>query len=156
MINRFKQLFAAGAGAGPLEDRDQEIQLAASALLVESACSDGDFDDDERARITAILQSEFDLNEDETRTMIEEAEQAVQETGQLYGFTKVIKDRYTPEERTRMIELLWQVAFADGNVDMYESNLIQRIAGLIYVSDVDRGRAKKRVQARLGINESPV
>jgi uncharacterized tellurite resistance protein B-like protein len=156
MIDRFKQLFAAGAAAQPLEDRDQEIQLAASALLVESACSDGDFDDDERASITAILQSEFDLNEDETRTMIEEAEQAVQETGQLYGFTKVIKDRYTPEERTRMIELLWQVAFADGNVDMYESNLIRRVAGLIYVSDVDRGRAKKRVQARLGINESPV
>jgi len=55
-----------------------------------------------------------------------------------------------------MIELLWQVAFADGNVDMYEANLIRRVAGLIYVSDVDRGRAKKRVEARLGINESPV
>jgi uncharacterized tellurite resistance protein B-like protein len=156
MINRFKQLFATEASAGPIEDRDQEIQLAASALLVESACSDGDFDENERASITAILQSEFDLNEDETRTLIEEAEQAVQETGQLYGFTKVIKDRYTPEERTRMIEMLWQVAFADGNVDMYESNLIRRVAGLIYVSDVDRGRAKKRVQARLGIKESPV
>jgi uncharacterized tellurite resistance protein B-like protein len=156
MINRFKQLFAGEAVAGSLEDRDQEIQLAASALLVEQACADGDFDADERASITAILQSEFDLSEDETRTMIEEAEQAVQETGQLFGFTRVIKDRYTPEERTRMIELLWQVAFADGNVDMYEANLIRRVAGLIYVSDVDRGRAKKRVEARLGINESPV
>ena len=156
MINRFKQLLAADAAASPLEDRDQEIQLAASALLVESACSDGEFDADERASITAILQSEFDLNEDETGTMIEEAEQAVQETGQLYGFTKVIKDRYTPEERVRMIELLWQVAFADGNVDMYEANLIRRVAGLLYVSDVDRGQAKKRIQARLGINESPV
>lgn len=156
MINRFKQLFAAGSGAEPIQDRDQEIQLAASALLVESACSDGDFDADERASITAILRVEFDLNEDETRTMIEEAEQAVQETGQLFGFTRVIKDRYTPEERIRMIEWLWQVAFADGNVDMFESNLIRRIAGLIYVSDVDRGRAKKRVEARLGINESPV
>ncbi len=156
MINRFKQLFAADAAASPLEDRDQEIQLAASALLVESACSDGDFDADERASITAILQSEFDLNEDETGTMIEEAEQSVQETGQLYGFTKVIKDRYTPEERVRMIELLWQVAFADGNVDMYEANLIRRVAGLLYVSDIDRGQAKKRIQARLGINDSPV
>ena len=156
MINRFKQLFAADAAASPLEDRDQEIQLAASALLVESACSDGEFDADERASITAILQSEFDLNEDETGTMIEEAEQAVQETGQLYGFTKVIKDRYTPEERVRMIELLWQVAFVDGNVDMYEANLIRRVAGLLYVSDVDRGQAKKRIQARLGIDESPV
>ena len=113
-------------------------------------------DADERASIAAILNSEFDLNEDETRTMIEEAEQAVEETGQLYGFTRVIKDRYTPEERIGMIEMLWQVAFADGNVDMYESNLIRRVAGLIYVSDIERGRAKKRVQARLGINEGSV
>ena len=156
MINRFKQLFAADAAAEPLADRDQELQLAASALLVEQACSDGDFDADERANIAAILKSEFDLNEDETRTMIEEAEQAVEETGQLYGFTRVIKDRYTPEERIGMIEMLWQVAFADGNVDMYESNLIRRVAGLIYVSDIERGRAKKRVQARLGINEGSV
>ena len=55
-----------------------------------------------------------------------------------------------------MIEMLWQVAFADGNVDMYESNLIRRVAGLIFVSDVERGRAKKRVQARLGIPERSV
>ena len=68
----------------------------------------------------------------------------------------MIKDRYTPEERIGMIEMLWQVAFADGNVDMYESNLIRRVAGLIYVSDIERGRAKKRVQARLGINEGSV
>jgi uncharacterized tellurite resistance protein B-like protein len=49
-----------------------------------------------------------------------------------------------------MIEMLWEVAFADGNVDYYESNLISRIAGLIYVNDIDRGEAKKRVMARLG------
>jgi uncharacterized tellurite resistance protein B-like protein len=156
MINRFKQLFAGGGVPGPLEDRDQELRLAASALLVEQACSDGNFDADERASIAAILRTQFDLSEDETRTMIEEAEQAAEETGQLYGFTRVIKDRYSPEERIGMIEMLWQVAFADGNVDMYESNLIRRVAGLIFVSDVERGRAKKRVQARLGINEGSV
>lgn len=156
MINRFKRLFAGNAALEPLNDRGQELQLAAAALLVESAYSDGNFDADERASVTSILKSEFELNEDETRTMIEEAEQVVKETGQLYGFTRVIKDRYAPEERVRMIEMLWQVAFADGNVDMYESNLIRRVAGLIFVSDVERGRAKKRVQARLGISESSV
>ena len=87
MINRFKQLFAADAAAEPLADRDQELQLAASALLVEQACSDGDFDADERASIAAILKSEFDLNEDETRTMIEEAEQAV-----FHGFRRFEKE----------------------------------------------------------------
>ena len=52
--------------------------------------------------------------------------------------------------------MLWEVAFADGNLDHFESNLISRIAGLIFVSDRDRGDAKKRVMARLGINPTKV
>ena len=50
-----------------------------------------------------------------------------------------------------MIEMLWEVAFADGSVDYFEANLISRIAGLIYVNDRDRGESRKRVMARLGI-----
>ncbi|MAF48184.1 MAG: TerB family tellurite resistance protein [Rhodospirillales bacterium] len=156
MINRFKELFAGGWTSETVADRGRELQFAAAALLVESACSDGDFDADERASITQLLRNQFELSKDETQTLIEEAEQAVEETGQLYGFTRVIKDQYTPEQRIGMIEMLWQVAFADGNVDMYESNLIRRVAGLIFVTDMDRGLAKKRVMARLGIKDGSV
>ena len=80
----------------------------------------------------------------------------VENAGDLYAFTRIIKDRYEHEQRIEMVEMLWEVAFADGNLDHFESNLISRIAGLIFVSDRDRGDAKKRVMARLGINHTKV
>ncbi len=152
MIDRFKKLFSSDDKVSDTGHSDEELHLAASALLVEAACMDGNFDDDERASITGILKNRFELSEDETATVIAEAEQAVEHSGQLYAFTRVIKDRYSDEERISMIEMLWEVAFADGNVDHFEDNLIRRVAGLIFVSDRDRGIARKKVMARLGIS----
>jgi uncharacterized tellurite resistance protein B-like protein len=150
MINRIKALFSEGsAKAGPLGK--DELQAAAAALLVEAACMDGHFDADERKSILALMKSHFDLNNEESETLIAEAEAVVEESGDLYTFTRVIKDRYETKQRIEMIEMLWEVAFADGSVDYFEANLISRIAGLIYVNDRDRGEARKRVMARLGI-----
>ena len=156
MLNRFKVLFGAENPEKERIGRDEELRLAAAALLVEAAGMDGNFDDDERSRITALLQTRFELSGEETASLIEHAEQALHESGGLYKFTRVIKDSYSPEERIEMIEMLWEVAYADGRVDHFESNLIRRVGGLIYVSDVDRGKAKNRVVARLGIKESSV
>ena len=152
MLNRIKTLFNGSdeAAAEPLSREDQ-LQLAAAALLVESAHMDGAFDGDERLSIGALLKSRFELSDAECSTLIEEADQAVRETGQLYAFTRIVKDRFDEAERVDMIEMLWEVAFADGHADDFEHNLIQRVAGLIYVSDRDRGNARKRVMARLGI-----
>ncbi len=151
MINRIKELFSVKAEQTETGHSDEELHLAAAALLVEAACMDGNFDDDERASITGILKDRFELSSDETETIITEAEQAVEHSGQLYAFTRVIKDRYSDEERIGMLEMLWEVAFADGNVDHFEDNLIRRVAGLIFISDRDRGIARKKVMARLGI-----
>ena len=152
MLNRIKTLFD-GSGAAATEplSRDDQLQLAAAALLVESAHMDGAFDGDERLSIGALLKSRFELSDAECSTLIEEADQAVRETSQLYAFTRVIKNRFDEAERIEMIEMLWEVAFADGHADDFEHNLIQRVAGLIYVSDRDRGITRKRVMARLGI-----
>jgi len=152
MLNRIKALLSSdGDSVEETVSRDDQLQLAAAALLVESAHMDGDFDEDERKSIKALLESRFELSSEESVTLIEEANEAVQETGQLYSFTRVIKDRFDQDERIEMIEMLWEVAFADGSADHFEQNLIQRIAGLIFVSDKDRGIARKRVMARLGI-----
>ena len=128
------------------------VQLAAAALMVEAACMDGRFDEAERAAIERMLKQHFELNLEESRELIAAAEEAVKETGQLYAFTKVVKDRFNEQERIQMIEMIWEVAYADGRLDHFESNLIRRVGGLLYVSDRDRGAAKKRVMARLGID----
>lgn len=157
MINRIKSLFAADKSSAAAEmDRDEELHMAAASLLVEAACLDGEFDDAERKTISAMLSGQFELDAEEVETLIGEAELAVEEAGELYAFTKVIKDRYSNEERIGIIEMLWEVAFADGNVDHFEANLIRRVGGLIFVSDKDRGIARQRVIARLGITENAV
>ena len=149
MINRILALFEGGP-TGWLSKPD-ELQLAAAALMVEAAFMDGNFDAREHAEIARLLEERFALSPDEAEALISKATEAVRQTGQLYGFTHVLKDLFGPEERIRMIEMLWEVAFADGQVDHFESNLIRRIGGLLYVSDRDRGLAKQRVMARLGL-----
>ena len=148
MINRIKELFAAAPGGGGLAKQD-ELSLAAAALLVEAASMDGVFDAAEHAAIARLLTERFAMSADEVDTLIAEAGEAINETGQLYGFTRVIKDRYDAAERIHIIEMLWEVAIADGQVDHFESNLIRRVGGLLFVSDRDRGLAKRRVMARL-------
>ena len=152
MLNRIKVFFESTETSGNQEMvSGDELQLAAAALLVEAASVDGDFDTLERQSIHAIVETHFNLSVGETKTLVELAELAVEKSGQLFGFTRVVKDRYDDGDRIKMIEMLWEVAFADGRVDAFEKNLIQRVAGLIFVSDKDRGRAKKRVMAKLGI-----
>ena len=129
-----------------------EVEIAIAALLVEAACSVGVFDDEERKSIRAILVSYYKLSEEKIESLILEAEEIVQDSAQIYGFTKLVKDTYENDRRIELIEMLWEVVFADGKADAFEQNLIQRVAGLIFVSDKDRGLARKRVIDRLGIN----
>ena len=81
--------------------------------------------------------------------MLAEAEAAADRTHQLYPFTRLAVERMSPEQRVRLIEMLWEVAYADGVLDPEEDALVRRIAGLIYVSDTDRGAARLRVLARI-------
>ena len=150
MLNRIKTLFKENS-VKVAEPNIDELQAAAAALLVEAACMDGKFDDQERKSILILLEQHFNLNDEESSTLLVEAEKLIENAGDLYTFTRVIKDKYEPKQRIALIEMLWEVAFADGNVDYYEANLISRVAGLIFVNDFDRGEARKRVMARLGI-----
>ncbi len=148
MIDRLKTLFGdnSSVGAPPAAD---ELQVAAAALLVEAACIDGHFDTDERRTITSVLQTQFGLDGDEAGDLVRAGIEAQDESHQLYAFTRVIKDRFEHADKVRMIEMLWEVACADGEIHHYESNLGRRVAGLLYVPDLESGAARKRVLHRL-------
>lgn len=150
MIRRLKAWLlgeAAIADAGA----DDPLHLAAAALLVEAASLDDDFSQDERRAIAASLESRFGLAPNEVESLIGRASSAVAESAQLYGFTRTLKDRLQPEERIRIIEMLWEVALADGEVDSYESGLVRRVAGLLFVPDKESGEARRRVLAQLDL-----
>ncbi len=152
MLDRIKTLFAergGGTANGAGHDAD-ELRLAAAALMVEAAGLDDRFDAAERVRITGLVRGRFGLTEAEAEALLAAAERAADEASQLYRFTRVIKDRFAHDERIEMIEMLWDVVYADGNLHDLEANLLRRIAGLIYVSDRDSGNARKRVLERRG------
>ena len=155
MIDRIKRLFAAMGDAAPAPPAlaggaggVDELHLAAAALLAEVALCDDGFDDSERAAIVGIVGSRFGLSESQALGLVAAAEKAAADATHLLRFTRVIKDNFNPAERVEMIEMIWEVVYADGVLHDYEASLVRRIAGLIYVSDRDRGEARKRALAR--------
>ena len=149
MIAKLNKILAPEVADAPLS-RD-ELQLATCALLVETACHDGDFDAKERETIETICNKRFGLTREDSEELIADAE-AVQATSSgLLPFTRVVKQRCSEEQRREVIEMLWQVAYADGELHDFEANLLRRVGGLIYVSDRAIGIARKRVLARLGL-----
>ena len=122
-------------------------------LLVEAASLDGDFDEGEEAVIRELLIAEFGLEDDEVARLIADARARADDSVELYGMTRPIKDHMTPEDRVRIVEMLWAVAYADGELHDYEASLARRVAGLLYVTDRDSGAARKRVLAQLEPND---
>ncbi len=136
------------------EDKDQSdvVESAAAALLVEAALADGSFDDTERTQIQDVLDHLFDLSENDIQTLIADAEQAVANSNQLYGFTRTVKDTLEYDRRVEMMQMLWEVVYADGQLDDFEANLVRRVSGLLYVTDQDSGRARKAALDQLGLD----
>ena len=125
--------------------------MAAAALMVEAARLDGDFMDAERDRIQKILVQHFQLTPWRAAELLALAERTATESVAWQGFTRAIKDALAPEDRIGVVEMLWEVAYADGELHDYEASLLRRVAGLLYVDDKASGEARLRVMARLGI-----
>lgn len=130
------------------DDAPDEIHLGAAALLVEAANLDGEFTPDERLAIEQALASHFDLSADEVATLLTAAERVHGDAVEISRFTRAVK-QLSPERRIEIMEMLWEVVLADGDLHAYEANLLRRVGGLIYVSDRENGEARQRVLARL-------
>lgn len=150
MFMRLKSLLG-GTTAAPA-GADGDLRVATAALLLEAAVMDGAFDDAERDAVSSVLQTHFGLSPDAAADLIGEAQASLDAAGDLYAFTRTVKDGYPPERRVEIIEMLWRVAYADGVLHDYESNLVRRVAGLLYVPDSLSGDARKRILAELSIS----
>lgn len=120
-------------------------KLAAAALMVEVATQDGDYDQDERNVIEGILINKLKLSSEDALELLAIAEDKQSQSIQILSFTKEIKNHFDDQGRAHIMEMLWGVVFADGEEDAYESNLMRRIAGLLYISDKESGEIRKKV-----------
>lgn len=129
----------------------EDPKLATAALLVEAAMMDATFEASERQRIESLLERRFELAAGDAGALVEKAAEQVDSSSQLFGFTRTVNEHFDHDERVGLVEMLWQVVYADGRLDDYEANLMRRIAGLIHVSDRESGAARKRALIQLGI-----
>ncbi len=130
-----------------------ELQLAVAALMIEAARVDDAFGEAERDTIRRLLARRFGLNAEEARALEAVAERRAERSAQLFGFIRTINERVPRERRAELIEMLWEVAYADGALDPLEDTLLRRIGGMIDVPDPERGAARLRVAKRLGLAE---
>jgi len=150
MIGWLKTFLAAETGASSHARLHESDRIhAAAALMVETAARDGDFSAGERATIERLLQAHFDLDAASAAAMVDDVLALHENASDVFRFTSAVNKRFSPEERLEIVELLWEVVYADGEAHHYETSLMRRLAGLLYLEDGDVGAARKRVQARL-------
>lgn len=155
MLQRLKSFLAGDTSAQDVElSPEDELVAAAVAVFVEAALLDGDFGDDERQIILQLMTERFEIPEAEAASLIDSAASDVEHANKLYSATRTIRDGFGIEERIDVMEMLWQVAYADGVLHDYEANLVRRVAGLLYVQDQDNGRARKRALNNLSLDDS--
>jgi uncharacterized tellurite resistance protein B-like protein len=124
---------------------EDDYRLAAAALLVHVCTVDGDISPAERTRLHDVLKHRFDLDEVGTARLIDAAIAADNEAVDLYHFTHLINRALDEEGRLRMVEMMWEIVFADGQVDEFEDNIVWRAADLLGVSARERIELRHRV-----------
>lgn len=128
-----------------------DLKLAVAAMLVEAAHMDETFATSERSVVERLLVERFEITAAEARKLVDDAEARVQDSTQYHPFTRQINEQLDIPGRTRIVEMMWEVAYADGVLDPQEDMLLRQVAGLLHVPDKDRGLARKRALVRLGL-----
>jgi uncharacterized tellurite resistance protein B-like protein len=144
--------FLTGADGGLQSGQQNDAAFALAVLLIEVALSDDRVEAREQSLIALALARRFGLDRSEVASLVAAAKEGAIKATDLHHFTQVVVGSFNEEERIGVIEMLWDVAYSDSVLTGDEDALIRRVAGLIYVSDWERGEAKRRVTQRLEDN----
>jgi uncharacterized tellurite resistance protein B-like protein len=125
-----------------------DYRLAAAALLVHAAAIDGDISEAECDKLHAVVRQQFQLDEATTDELVAEATAAENEAVDLHHFTSLINRSLDEDGRRCVVEMMWEIAYADGHVDDFESNLIWRAADLLGIASRERIELGHRVAER--------
>ena len=147
MLQSFKRFFSDLAVGEKDQSRfeDNDYRLAAAALLIHAAMIDGAMSETERNRLVGVLMLRFGLDESAAQELVTEATQAEQQAVDLYRFTSLLNRSLDDAGRQQIVEMMWQVAHADGRVTEFEDNLIWRAADLLHVPSQARIALRQRV-----------
>ena len=125
----------------PLEHR---LQLASAALMVEMLHVDDQVTEEEATKIRLLFKERFELSKDEIEALLELAHNEKHEATDYFAFTSLLNAHYSQQQKIKLVEDLWQLAYADSDLDKYEEHLLRRIADLLHVPHHDYIRTKHR------------
>jgi uncharacterized tellurite resistance protein B-like protein len=129
----------------PTQFADDDYRLAAAAMLVHAAAIDGEMSQSERDELHAVIKQRFELDDVATDDLIAKATAAEHEAVDLYHFTHLLNRALDEAGRAKIVEMMWQIVYADGQRDELEDNLIWRAADLLGVSPQERIALRQRV-----------
>jgi len=148
LVQKFFSRPDQGPEKGPSGAHD--VRVAACALLLEMADIDGEFTSEERDMIVSTLREHYGLPQEAAQELLDAAAREVEQSIDLWRFTSLINQHYTPAEKEQVIELIWQVALSDRNLDRHEDYLAHKLGELLRLDNrqlIDaKLRAKRRVQ----------
>ncbi len=145
MLQRLQAFFS--EHLSPAEDSSDEhrLQLVSAALLIELSKADFEQGDEELEAIRSLLAKEHDVSAAEIDELMKLAEEQFEEDNSYHPYTSLINQHFSQEQKVRLLETLWKVAIADGQLSKYEDHLIRKISELIYVPHRDFIRSKLKV-----------
>ena len=142
MINLLKNILSnEDAQEDKLDSKNLELLCG---LMIEAAYTDGQIDETELNKIKSSLINVFYEDPTEVGLVLDNAVNNRNNSKSLHFYTTVINKTFSDEKKLLLIEALWEIVLSDGEIHDFESNLIRRLAGLLYISDVNSGNAKKR------------
>jgi len=127
---------------------DSNLELLCG-LMIEAANSDGDLDGQEIIKIKETLINIFKENAEEVEIVLDQAIQNKNNSKSLFYYSSKINKNYSEEKKILLLEILWEIVLADGQLHDYESSIIRRLSGLLYISDINSGNARKRALSKI-------
>jgi uncharacterized tellurite resistance protein B-like protein len=153
MIEKFKQFFA--KHLSPADDseavNEQQLHLATAALLVEISRADGKVDAAEQAAISRAIAKVFAIDESKSNELIQLASLEIEDSTCYHQFTSLINKNFSKQQKHQVVEMMWEVAYADAEMEKYEEQLLRRLSDLLYVPHSEFIQSKLRVKERLGL-----
>ena len=148
MLQSLKSIFSNSDTAE--EERNEDLDIL-SGLMIEAAYTDGIISQDEINKISSSLINIFKEDRHLVEKSLSRALENKDNSLSLYFYTSKLNKSFSDEKKVLLIEVLWEVILSDNKVHDFETNLIRRLAGLLYISDVECGNAKKRASNKINL-----
>ena len=148
MLSKINAFFQSLGEESNQQVSEISLEIACSVLLCEVMLADGQLDESEQNKLSTILSQQFQLSNEEVKDIIQRSLTICENATDFYQFTSKINDNYSTEQRIAMLELLWKVAYADGELASIEEHIIRKIADLLHLRHSEYIQTKLNCQSK--------